>query len=129
LATDRVDLGSPGVGWLYSRVVLGEVRVRVAPVSPGSAVFVGIGTSTDVDRYLAAVSHTLDPANGSWTVVVMNADGRPGIDVVDPELGPGCRPCRGSPSAGWWEAGSSDRRCAPDRRCDSPQPASRTRTR
>ncbi len=24
---------------------------------------------------------TWDPANGSWTVVVMNADGRPGIDV------------------------------------------------
>jgi hypothetical protein len=22
-----------------------------------------------------------DPADGSWTVVVMNADGRPGIDV------------------------------------------------
>jgi hypothetical protein len=24
---------------------------------------------------------TWDPANGSWTVVVMHADGRPGIDV------------------------------------------------
>jgi hypothetical protein len=24
---------------------------------------------------------TWDPANGSWTVVVMNADGRPGVDV------------------------------------------------
>jgi hypothetical protein len=88
----------------------------------GSALFVGIGRSTDVDRYLAGVNHTLisdffgnkvkavtggaprsypgtqrfwvasstgpgartlnwDPHSGSWTVVVMNADARPGIGV------------------------------------------------
>jgi hypothetical protein len=122
LATDRVDLGSPGVDWLYSGVVLGKVRIRVTPVNSGSALFVGIGPSPDVERYLAGVSHTLisdfwgskvqaigggtprsapgtqdfwvasttgpgtqtltwDPANGSWTVVVMNAGGRPGVDV------------------------------------------------
>lgn len=120
--TDPVELDSPGVGWLYSSVVLGEVRIRVTPVGSDSPVFVGIGPSVDVDRYLAGVNHTLisefwgnqvqtieggapasapgtqdfwvasatgpgaqtltwDPANGSWTVVVMNADGRPGIGV------------------------------------------------
>jgi len=122
LVTDPVELDSPGVGWLYSSVVLGEVRIRVTPVGSDSPVFVGIGPSNDVDRYLTGVNHTLisefwgnqvqtieggatasapgtqdfwvasatgpgaqtltwDPANGSWTVVVMNADGRPGIGV------------------------------------------------
>jgi hypothetical protein len=122
LATERTHLGSAGVGWLYSPSLLGKVRIRVTPVSPDRPLFVGIGRSTDVDRYLAGVNHTLisdffgdkveaigggtprsapgtqhfwvasstglaartlvwDPSNGSWTVVVMNADARPGIAV------------------------------------------------
>ena len=123
LATVSIELGSAGVGWLYSPVLLDKVRIRVTPTSPGGPMFVGIGPSTAVDRYLAGVNHTVvtefwgdeteavggttpaapprsqdfwvasasgsgeqtlvwDPADGSWTVVVMYADGRPGIDVV-----------------------------------------------
>lgn len=122
LVTDPVELGNPGVGWLYSTVVLGEVRIGVTPANPDSSTFVGIGPSAEVDRYLGGVSRTLisefwsdgtqviggdgsasapgtrdfwaaaasgtgpqtltwDPANGSWAIVVMNADGKPGIDV------------------------------------------------
>ena len=122
LATVSTELGAAGVGWLYSPGLLEEVRIRVTPTSSGSPLFVGIGPSTDVDRYLAGVNHTVisefwgdeteavdggppasapgtqdfwvasdagagartlewDPTDGSWTVVVMNADGRPGIDV------------------------------------------------
>jgi hypothetical protein len=122
LASARIDLESAGTGWLYTPALLGTVRIRVTPVHPSSPLFVGIGPSTAVDRYLAGVSHTLisdlwtnsvqaigggtprsapgaqhfwtasttgtgpqtlrwDPANGSWTVVVMNADGRPVIHV------------------------------------------------
>ena len=116
LESDVVD------GTLYIdavRHVLGDVRIRVTPNTPG-ALFIGIGHSTDVDRYLAGVDRTVitefwgdktenvaggpvasapgtqdfwvasatgsgpqtltwDPAGGSWTVVVMNADGHPGI--------------------------------------------------
>ena len=122
LATVSTELGSAGVGWLYSPSLLGEVRIRVTPTSGGGPLFVGIGSSTDVDRYLAGMNHTVitefwgdktesveggqpssapgaqdfwvasatgsgpqtlawDPADGSWKVVVMNADGRPGIAV------------------------------------------------
>ncbi|HEX6679954.1 MAG TPA: hypothetical protein VF063_04850 [Gaiellaceae bacterium] len=123
LTTEPAKLGSAGVGWLYSPGLLGKVRIRVTPVSSAPALFVGIGRSTDVDRYLAGVSHTQisefwqdkvqaiggsgapasapgtksfwvasatgagtqsvvwKPVKGSWSVVVMNADARPGIDV------------------------------------------------
>jgi hypothetical protein len=127
LVTVPTDLGSTGTGWLYSPGLLDTVRVRVTPTSPGRAVFVGIGRTTDVDRYLAGVGHTVisdfwdgqtelvggdtpaaapgrqgfwvasssgpgprevvwDPADGSWSVVVMNGDGRPGI-AVEADLG------------------------------------------
>ena len=123
LMTDPIELGDPGVGWLYSEVILGEVRIRVRPSDPGSELFVGIGPTADVERYLAGVNKTViqdiwtdtlatsgggmpvsaagtqdfwvastsgagpqtlkwDPANGSWTVVVMNVDGAAGVSVA-----------------------------------------------
>jgi hypothetical protein len=122
LATVATELGSAGVGWLYAPGVLDKVRIRVTPQSPGGPLFVGIAPSTDVDRYLAGVNHTViteffgdkteaveggatpsppesqnfwvasatgsgpqtlvwEPTDGSWAVVVMNADGRQGITV------------------------------------------------
>jgi membrane protease YdiL (CAAX protease family) len=126
VATEATNLGSPGVDWLYSPRLLGKLRVRVTPHSR-SAIFVGIGPSADVDRYLAGMRHTLvsdffrdrthaiaggrprsapgrqrfwvassagtgtqtirwEPTKGSWSVVVMRADGTFGI-AVDADLG------------------------------------------
>jgi hypothetical protein len=122
LATVRTDLGSAGIGWLYAPDLLDRVRIRVTPVSSGAPLFVGIGPSVEVDRYLAGVGRTVisdfwtdkvevegggtpasapetqgfwvasstgagtrtlnwEPTDGSWTVVVMNADGGPEIAV------------------------------------------------
>ena len=122
LVTERTELGSAGVGWLYAPGLLDRVRIRVTAAGAGSPIFVGIGPAAAVDRYLAGVKHTVvsdfwtdkvelvdgrtavpapatqgfwvasdtgrgartlvwSPKNGSWTVVVMNADGRPGLDV------------------------------------------------
>jgi hypothetical protein len=123
LTAEPTRLGSAGVGWLYSPGLLGKVRIRVTPAGPRARLFVGIGRSTDVDRYLSGVSHTVisdfwsdkveavdggppqsvpgrqhfwvassvgpgaralewKPTDGSWSVVVMNGDGRSGIDVA-----------------------------------------------
>jgi hypothetical protein len=122
LVTEDTELGSAGFGWLYSPGMLDKIRIRVTPEQAGPPLFVGIGPSSDVDRYLDGVNHTLiseffkdkteavaggsphsppgvqdfwvakatgrgtqtllwDPTDGSWTVVVMNADGRPAIAV------------------------------------------------
>ena len=118
----QADLGSPGLNWLYTPSLLGKVRIRVTSARSRSAIFVGIGPSAAVGRYLAGVHHTLvsgffrdkaqtvrggpprstpgrqhfwaasatgtgtqtvrwEPTKGSWSVVVMNADGKPGIAV------------------------------------------------
>lgn len=127
LATESIDMGSAGVGWLYSPDLLGKVRIRVTPEGAGAPLFVGIGPSSAVDRYLAGVNRTVitdywsddvedvaggkpasapgeqsfwvasdtgtgprslvwDPKGGKWTVVVMNASGRPGV-AVNADLG------------------------------------------
>ena len=118
----RTDFVTSGFGWLYSPGILGKIRIRVTPVSSSPPVFVGIGPSDEVDRYLSGVKHTVitdfwndkvktadggrprstpasqsfwavsssgtgtrsvvwKPSDGSWTVVVMAADGLAEIDV------------------------------------------------
>ena len=56
LSSEGIDLGS-GVGRLTPSNYLGTVRVRVTPLNLKAPVFVGIGSQSAVDRYLAGVSH------------------------------------------------------------------------
>lgn len=58
LVTEPTHLGSPGVEWLYTPGLLGKLRIRVTAVSAGR-LFVGIGRSADVERYLAGVDRTV----------------------------------------------------------------------
>jgi hypothetical protein len=59
LATEGTKLGSAGVGWLYAPTLLGKVRVRVTPMGTASPLFVGIGPTDEVERYLAGTKRTL----------------------------------------------------------------------
>ena len=59
LATQRTDLASGGVGWLYAPRMLGDVRIRATPVGPAPPLFLGIGSADDVDRYLTDVKRTV----------------------------------------------------------------------
>jgi hypothetical protein len=52
LASQPVELGW---GWLMSGLI-GDIRVRVTPVSPGQPVFVAIGPADEVMAYLSGVS-------------------------------------------------------------------------
>jgi hypothetical protein len=128
LTTRPTEFDPTGVDWFTSPGLLDRVRIRVNASDPDATLFVGIGPTAEVDRYLAGVRHTLitdfwggrtlvlggdstvaapetqdfwvasdvgqgartlewDPTDGSWTVVVMNADGRAGIDAVTTDLG------------------------------------------
>lgn len=107
LVTESTHLGSPGVGWLYSPGLLGTVRIRVTPLNNGSATFVGIGRSSDVDRYLAGVDHTvISDFFGDKTKVVGGGSPRsaPGAQRfwVASSAGPGARTLKWDPHGGSW---------------------------
>ena len=92
---------------LYSSVVLGEVRIRVTPVGSDSPVFVGIGPSVDVDRYLAGVNHTL--ISEFWGNQVQTIEGSatasaPGTQEfwVASATGPGAQTLTWDPANGAW---------------------------
>ena len=107
LATESTHLGSPGVGWLYSPGLLGKVRIRVTPVSPAAALFVGIGRSADVDRYLAGVDRTVitdffrDKADAVAGGRPRSAPGAQSFWVAS-SSGPGARTLEWNPHSGSW---------------------------
>jgi len=107
LATERIDLGSAGSGWLYAPGLGGTVRIRVTRVHPGPALFVGIGPSAAVDRYLAGVSHAVISdfwANQEHAVGGGSPGSVPGTQGfwAATATGPGQQTLRWDPAAGSW---------------------------
>jgi hypothetical protein len=56
-AITSTDLGIDGVDGDLTRALTGRLRVRVSPAA-GSPVFVGVGRTNDVDRYLRDVARS-----------------------------------------------------------------------
>jgi hypothetical protein len=107
LVTEPTDLGVPGFGWLYAPSVLGEVRIRVTPASASSELFVGIGPSNEVDRYLAGIGHALitDFWNGSTQPIGGDASAPPPGSQdfwVASDSGAGPRTVTWDPTDGSW---------------------------
>ena len=107
LASERIDLGSAGTGWLYTPALLGTVRIRVTPTHPSPALFVAIGPTADVERYLTGVSHTL--ISDLWTNRVQAIGGgmprsAPGMQTfwAASTTGPGPQVLRWDPANGSW---------------------------
>jgi hypothetical protein len=107
LTTETIHLGGSGVGWLYAPGLLGKVRLRVTPVKSGPSMFVGIGRSTDVDRYLAGVNRTV--ISDFWGNKVKSVEGgtarsRPGAQGfwVASSTGSGSQTLVWEPTKGSW---------------------------
>jgi membrane protease YdiL (CAAX protease family) len=95
------------LGWLYSPGILGKVRIRVTPANSGPPLFVGIGPSDDVERYLSGVKHTV--ISDFWTNKVKTVGGgearsAPGSQNfwVASSSGAGTRNVIWKPSDGSW---------------------------
>ena len=73
LASDRVSLDW---GLLLTGLV-GDVRVRVTPVSPGKPVFVAIGPADRVAAYLSGAPYATVTGTGAGGLAVHDGAGRP----------------------------------------------------
>lgn len=107
LATKPTHLGTSGLGWLYSPGILGKVRIRVTPASSGPPLFVGIGPSEDVDRYLSGVKHTVISDFRSEKTEIVDGGRAPSIPAsqdfwVASSAGTGTRSVVWKPSDGSW---------------------------
>jgi hypothetical protein len=65
LASESLDIDLDGAGWLMDREDVGDVRLEVAPHGD-EPVFVGIGPTDQVSRYLSGVAHTSVSDVDSW---------------------------------------------------------------
>lgn len=126
LSVPSLDIDVAGPDAVVANDLLGRVRIRTESVDADTPLFIGIGPSADVAKYLNGVGHdelsdidaspfkatytarpgdqpatnpagqsfwvasdvgtgartlSWDVADGNWTVLVMNADGTPGIDA------------------------------------------------
>jgi hypothetical protein len=126
LSAPSIDINLAGPEVVPGQDLLGKVRIRAVSMDTDTPLFVGIGPSAEVAKYLEGVGHDelsdidVDPfkatyttrpgdespgdpagqsfwvasdtgtgprtlvwdvADGDWTILIMNADGSPGIDA------------------------------------------------
>jgi len=107
ITTDRIDLGNTTN--VAPSSLLGTVRIRVTADNPTTPVFIGIGHSDAVDRYLNGVSHVTIT---SWIGDVTNYRQQPGAAPAVPPTalsiwlrsasGAGTQSITWKPSGGDW---------------------------
>ena len=73
LASERVGLGW---GWLMTGLV-GDVRLRVTAVGPGTPVFVAIGPADRVSAYLSGTAYATVTGTGPGSLVIQHGTARP----------------------------------------------------
>ncbi len=59
ITSDKIELGAGGASWATMADVLGTIRVRATNTAPDGGVFIGVGTKSAVDSYLAGVDHAV----------------------------------------------------------------------
>jgi Domain of unknown function (DUF4389) len=109
VTSDTIDVSLGGPHYAYPRSVLGDLRLRFTAGDPSVPVFVGIGPTSAVARYLSGVQYSVvtDFAGGRPTYV-QHAGGPPATppgagDIwVAKTSGPGTQSLVWTPSAGSW---------------------------
>jgi Domain of unknown function (DUF4389) len=97
VTTGDLALGGEGLDWVVDDL-LGTVRLQATPVRPDDELFVGVGRTADVARYLDGVGHSvLDEIGG---------DGVPSDTVTTRDV-PGEAPAAAPGEAGIWEASAA----------------------
>ena len=109
ITSGGIDLGT-GTDWLTPGDIFGKARIRATAINPTAGVFIGVGSKTAVDSYLAGVGHEVvtDWANGDTRF----EPGRPGGPQTAPgdaaiwtaqASGQGTQTLSWRPESGQWE--------------------------
>lgn len=106
LASDPVHLHGT---WRWLGRFAGDVRLRVTATSPGTSVFVGIGSAGDVSRYLAGTSYTSVTAFGDHDLTqhrgsMVPAPPSTALDWAAQASGAGTQTLRWTVRSGDWTA-------------------------
>ncbi len=109
ITSGGIDLGT-GTDWVTPADIFGKVRIRATAINPTAGVFIGVGSKTAVDSYLAGVGHEVvtNWANGDTRY----EPGRPGGPQTAPgdaaiwtaqASGQGTQTLSWRPESGQWE--------------------------
>ena len=112
VASDNVALEGAGPSWAYPDAVIGSVRVRAESATAGQDIFIGVGRTADVERYLSTVQYAtisrIAIGTGQQITYTDHSGGAPGSAParagiwMEQASGPGRQALIWSPEAGDW---------------------------